>query len=308
MREFMKELTIIGGGAAGITASIYAARKYIDTVLITDDFTGQIGASSWIENYPGFKRISGLDLINNFKQHLDLFDNIEVRSFEKVKDIQKIEKGFRIITDESMHSSKAIIIATGSTPKKLGVDNESEFFGKGVSYCVTCDGTAFKDKVVTVVGGGNAGVEATLELSRYCKKVFVMEVLDQLSADEILCNELKNNNNIHIITSARIRSFDGRSVLENVIYDDLRSKEEKSLAVDGCFIEIGSNPNTNFVSDLVKLNKKGEIEVDPVTFETSVAGIFGAGDVVNLPGKQIIIACGHGASAVLSTYAFLNKK
>lgn len=176
-----------------------------------------------------------------------------------------------------------------------------------MSYCVTCDETAFKGKVVAVVGGGNAGAEVALDLSRFCEKVYIMEFLNNLSADKILYERMKNNNKIKNLTSVKIKLFAGKNNLERIVYDDIRSKKEKEIAVDGCFIEIGANPNTKFISDFVKLNKKKEIEVDPVTLESSVKGVFAAGDIINLPGKQIVIACGQGASALLSAYKYLTK-
>ncbi len=302
----MKDLVIIGGGAAGITASIYAARKFIDALLITSDFTGQVGVSAWIENYPGFNKISGLDLIKNFKEHLEMFE-IDKKDFETVEKIKRIKGGFEIITDDANYKAKSIIIASGSIPKKLKVKNEDKFSGKGISYCVTCDETAFKNKIVAVVGGGNAGIEGAIELSRFCRKVYVLECLDKLGADKILCEEAKKIGKIKIITSAEIKSFEGNFGLEKIIYLDKKTNEKKELGVDGCFIEIGAMPNTNFVKEFLSLNKKGEIIVDPYTLETSAEGIFAAGDINDLLGKQIVIACGQGALALLSAYNYLYK-
>lgn len=303
----MKELIIIGGGAAGITAGIFAARKYIDTTLITKDFTGQIGISAWIENYPGFKKISGLNLIQNFKKHLELF-KIEIKPFEKIEKIEKIKSGFKIITDEKNYQTRSIIIASGGIPKRLKAKNENKFLGKGVSYCVTCDETAFKGKVVAVAGGGNAGVEGAIELSRIGKKVYIIECLDFLNADKILQAEAKKTGKIKIINSAEIKSFEGGTKLEKIIYLDKKSNKRKEMKVDGCFIEIGYNPNNEFVKNLVDLNKKGEIKVNPLTLQTSMAGVFAAGDVNNLKEKQVVIACGQGALAAISAYKYLNKK
>lgn len=302
----MKDLIIIGGGASGITAGIYAGRKYINTTLITKDFTGQIGTTSWIENYPGFKKISGLDLMKNFKEHLKGLE-IEIKSFEVIEKIEKIKNGFRVVTDEKSYSAKSLIIATGAIPKKLKIKNEDKFLGHGLSYCVTCDETAFKNKVVAVVGGGNAGAEATIELSRFCKKVYLLELEKELCADKILQLEMIKNKKIKIITSAEINSFEGKKELEKIIYIDLKDNKEKKLPIDGCFIEAGSIPNTEFIKSLIKLNKKREIKVNPITLETSVSGIFAAGDVNDLPGKQVIIACGQGALTVLSAYQYLQK-
>ncbi len=302
----MKELIIIGGGAAGITAGIYSARKFINTTLITKDFTGQIGVSAWIENYTGFKKIPGLDLIKNFQEHLKMFE-IEIKSFENVERIIKIKNGFKIITDENEYKAKSLIIATGSMPKKLNAENEDKFLGKGLSYCVTCDETAFKNKIVAVIGGGNAGAEAVIELSRFCKKVILLEYLNNLGADKILQMEMKNNRRIKVITSADVKSFDGKNNLEKIIYYDLKNKKTRKISVEGCFIEIGAIPNTRFIKNFVNLNKKGEIVVNPVTLETNIKGVFAAGDVTDIRDKQVVIATGEGAKAALSAYNYLKK-
>jgi NADH-dependent peroxiredoxin subunit F len=303
----MKELIIIGGGPAGITAGIYAARKYINTLLIAKDFTGQIGSSAWVENYPGFKKISGLELIKSFKEHLELFKNIETKSFQQVEKVKKIKNGFEVTTDEGSYQAKSLIIATGGVPKKLNAENEFAFLGKGLSYCVTCDGANFKNKVVAIIGGGNAGAETAIELGRYSRKVYLLEYEKNLCADKILQLQLKRNKKIAVITSVQVKSFEGRKELEKVIYCDLKNKATKELKVDGCFIETGSIPNTDFVNGFLDLNKKGEIKVNPATLEASVTGVFTAGDVNDLSGKQIVIACGQGATAVLAVYNYLQK-
>jgi len=303
----MKDLIIIGGGAAGVTAAIYAARKYIDTLLITKDFTGQIGNSAWIENYPGFKKVTGLDLIKAFKEHLDVYKP-EVKLFENILKIEKINNGFKVITDESSYTAKSLVIATGGVPKKLNVENEDKLLGKGISYCVTCDETAFKNKVVAVIGGGNAGVEGAVELARFCKKVYLLEYAPKLSADKISQNEVRKNKKIQIITSADVRSFQGGEYLKKIVYEDKKAGKLKNVIADGCFIEIGAVPNTGFLKGFVKLNNKGEIKVNPISLETSVKGLFAAGDATNMLGKQIVIACGHGALAMLSVSNYLQKE
>ncbi|HAM88890.1 MAG: Thioredoxin-disulfide reductase [Candidatus Falkowbacteria bacterium GW2011_GWC2_38_22] len=302
----MKDLIIIGGGAAGITAGIYAARKYIDALLITSDFTGQIGKSSWVENYPGLKKITGLDLIKNFKEHLDMFP-LEKKAFENIEKIEKTQGGFSVVTDEGAYETRALIIASGNIPRKLNVKNEDKFLGKGVSYCVTCDEAGYKGKTVAVTGGGNAGFEAAIELGRFCEKVYLLETADALAADMILQKEAEENNKIEIIVSVDILSFAGAETLEKVVFINKKTQETKELKIEGCFVEIGTCPNTDFVKGFLDLNEKGEIKVDPINFETSVPGCFAAGDVNNLPGKQIVIACGQGASALLSAYKYLNN-
>jgi alkyl hydroperoxide reductase subunit F len=302
----MKDLIIIGGGPAGITAGIYAARKKLDTLLIAKDFTGQVGLSSWIENYPGFKRARGMDLVKSFVEHLRSFD-IEINSFESVVDIKKQENSFLVITDEGKYESKAIILATGGHPKKLNVENEDKFIGKGISYCVTCDANEYEGKEVAVVGGGNAGAEAALELTNFANKVYLLEVLDSLTADQILVDRIMDTDSIEIITSASIKSFEGSGKLERIKYIDSKEDKEKEISLDGCFIEIGSIPNSKFVEGLVELNRLGEVIVNPSTFETSIGGIFAAGDVVDFRDKQVVIATGQGAIATLSAFRYINN-
>jgi alkyl hydroperoxide reductase subunit F len=297
----MRDLIIIGGGPAGCTAGIYSARKKLDTLLIAKDFTGQIGHSAWVENYPGFERVKGLDLAKSFKSHLESFD-IKVNEFEEVKEIREYEGSFTVITDEGEYNARSIIICSGAKTKKLGLPNEEKFLGKGISYCVTCDESSFEGKDVAVVGGGNAGVEAAIELARFAKKVYLLECEEKLSADEVLIERLKKEGG-NIITACDIKEFKGKEELEGVIY--MKEGEEKSLEVDGCFIEIGSKPNSDFVKGFVDLNDKGEIIVDPKTFETSVKGIFAAGDVVDFKEKQVVIATGQGATAALAAYRYL---
>jgi alkyl hydroperoxide reductase subunit F len=297
----MRDLIIIGGGPAGCTAGIYSARKKLDTLLIAKDFTGQIGHSAWVENYPGFERVKGLDLAKSFKSHLESFD-IKVNAFEEVKEIREYEGSFTVITDEGEYNARSIIICSGAKTKKLGLPNEEKFLGKGISYCVTCDESSFEGKDVVVVGGGNAGVEAAIELTRFAKKVYLLECEEKLSADEVLIERLKKEGG-NIITACEITGFKGEEELEEVIY--MKKGEEKSLEVDGCFIEIGSKPNSDFVKGFVDLNDKGEIIVDPKTLETSIKGIFAAGDVVDFKEKQVVIATGQGATAALAVYRYL---
>ncbi len=298
------DLIIIGGGAAGCSAGIYAARKKLKALLIAQDFTGQTGISSWIENYLGLGKISGLQLSQKFKEHLKMFDP-EIKSFEEVLGLEKINNEFQIKTDEGQYQSKAVIIATGAIPRKLNAKNEERFIGEGISYCVTCDETAFEGKTVAVIGAGNAGLEAAIELTRFAKKIYILEYLDKSNADAILLEEAEKFPQIEMIFSAVVKSFEGEKELEKIVYQDRKSAEEKEIILDGCFIEIGYLPNTKFCKNLVKQNEKGEIIVNPKTMETSQKGAFAAGDVTDFQDKQAIIAAGQGAVATLSAFKYL---
>jgi NADH-dependent peroxiredoxin subunit F len=302
----MRDLIILGGGPAGCTAGIYSARKKLDTLLISKDFIGQVGWSSWVENYPGFKKVKGVELAKSFVEHLKSFD-IDINSFEKALSIKKKGDNFLVSTDEAEYESRAVIIATGAMPKKLNVENEEKFRGKGISYCVTCDGAVFEDREVVVVGGGNAGLDAALELTRFAKHVYLLEALDELTADQVLVDEITNIKNIEVITSASVQKFEGDDVLEGVKYTDLKQKKEKVLKVEGCFIEIGTKPNTEFLRGFVELSELDEVVVNPKTFETSVEGVFAAGDVVDFPDRQIVIAAGQGSIAAISAFRYLTS-
>jgi len=295
---------IIGGGPAGITSGIYAARKKLKTLLITKDFTGQVELSWNIENYPGFPQITGHNLMENLKKHLQEYE-IEMKKFEEVRQIIKEENKLKVITNENEYTGLSLIIATGAFPKKLNIKNEEKFIGHGISYCLTCDERAFEGKTVAVIGGGNAGAEAALELKTFCPKIYILEYLDQLTCDEILKEEVLNSSSIEVVTGAEILSFEGNEELEKIIFKNRKTNEEKEILVNGCFVEIGTKPNTEFLEGLVDLNERKEIIVEPKTMATSVKGIFAAGDICNFNHKQIIMACGQGALAALSAYKYL---
>lgn len=301
------DVIIIGGGAGGCSAGIYASRKKLKTLLITKDFLGQISTTAWVENYPAMGKVSGFELATKFQKHLESFE-VDIKTFETVLGLQKNKQNYKIITDKDEYIGKSVIVASGRKPKKLNADNEDKFIGKGVSYCVTCDGAFFENKIVSVVGGGNAGLEACVELARFAKKVYLFEYLDYLQGDGILQDEVKNKSNVEIIVSAYIKSFVGENNLQKIIYLDRKQDKQKEINVNGCFIEIGAVPNTDFVKGELDLNEKNEIIVDPITLQTSAKGVFGAGDVINFPYKQVIIASSQGAISALSAFQYITKK
>ncbi len=300
----MYDLIIIGGGPAGITAGIYALRKKLKTLLISKDFIGQVGSSGKIENWPGEKSILGPELILNFKEHLDEY-NPEI--FEgKVSFIEKTEN-FKVIAKGKEFFSSCIILATGRKPKKLNIQGEEDFIGKGVVYCTTCDAPLFQGKQVLIVGGGNAGVEAAIELTDYTDKISLFEASSSFSADETLIERAKEKN-IKLFKNRKIKRIEGDSFVRKVYYEDLGEKEEKSIDVEGVFVQIGSVPVNDYLSSaLIDFNENKEVVINHKTQETKTKGLFAAGDITNVKDKQIIVAAGEGAKAALSAYDYLKK-
>lgn len=308
------DLIIIGGGPAGIAAGIYAARKKIKTLLITKDFFGQITYAKEIENYPGFKKISGLELAQRFSEHLKKF-KIEIKEGELVKKIKKILQPqnrsgniFETQTNKNkIYQSKTIIITTGSDPRPLEVPGEKELIGKGLSYCVICDAPLFKDKKVAVIGGGNAGFEAALDLAHYAKLVHILEFSSGVKADEVTQEEVKKIKKIKIILNAEIKEIKGRERVESLSFLDRKSQKLFEMPLDGVFVQIGSVPATGFVKGLVDFNQFDEIKINPETSETKTPGLFAAGDVTSIRDKQIVVAAGEGVKAALSAHKYLQR-
>lgn len=302
------DLIIIGGGPAGIAAGIYAARQKLNTLLITKSFGGQIARKAvGIENYPGFEKISGLDLIRKFEKHLRK-QKIDIER-DGARKVEKINGKFIVKTaGKNAFKAKAVIIASGADPRPLEVPGEKKFIGKGVSYCTTCDGPLFANKEVAVIGGGNSGFEAAIFLSSWTKKVYLLENADQVRAEEAVQEKAEKTGKIEVITSAVLKKIEGKNFVESASYQDNKTKKIVSLKVDGIFVEIGSQPATSFVKGLVDFNKKDEITISPETMQTKTAGLFAAGDVTDVVYKQIVIAAGEGAKAALSVSNYLSKQ
>lgn len=301
------DLIIIGGGPAGITAAIYAARKKLNLLLITKDFLGQVARANRIDNYPGFFGIKGLEMMKTFENHLKQFE-VTIREGEAVIKIEKKEDIFLIKTDQqAKFSARSVIVATGRDPRPLEVEGEKEFIGKGVSYCVLCEAPFFRDKDVAVIGGGNTGFEAALELIKYAKKVFIFEKSNRILADEITQEKVKKEERIEIFLNKKIKTIGGKNKVQFLIYQDLETNKTFQLPIDGVFIQIGNIPATGFLKDLVKFNQKDEVEVDFETCASSCSGLFTAGDINSTRWKQIIIAAAEGSRAALAAYNYLQK-
>jgi len=301
------ELIIIGGGPAGITAGIYAARQKLKTLLITKDFGGQLTKKAVpIENYPGFKEISGLGLIQKFKEHLEKFE-IEIE-MDFVKKIEKIGKNFKILTkNKKQFEAKTVIIASGADPRPLKAPGEKKFIGKGVSYCTVCDAPIFKDKTVAVIGGGDSGFEAAIALGRWAKKIFILEYSPEVKASVENQEMVQKTGKVEIITNAALKEIQGEKFVNSIVYEDKKTGQEKKMELEGVFVEIGWQPSSAFAKDLVDFNERCEIKVDFETYQTKTPGLFAAGDVNIGKIKQIIAACGEGAKAALAAFEYIKK-
>lgn len=302
----MFDLIIIGAGPAGLTAAIYAARKKLNFKILAQKIGGeQVLATRDIENWPGTKLISGQEFIQNLIDHLKAY-GIEVEEGKVVSKIEKKGEGFllKLKTGEE-YSARSIIIASGKRPRHLEIPGEKEFEGKGVSFCSICDAPLFSNKVVAVIGSGNAGLESALDLTRYAKKIYVLEIGPKIVGDELLQERLKKTSKVEFILNALSRKIEGEKFVSSLIYQDKNSKEIKELKVDGVFVHIGSVPSVDFLKGFLEINSANEIVIDPKTNQTSIEGIFAAGDVTDVKWKQIVVAAGEGAKAALSAYEYL---
>lgn len=304
----MYDLIIIGGGPAGITAGIYAARKKLNTLLVTKEWGGQIVKASDIQNWPGEKSISGVDLMNKMVEHLKKF-KLEIKEGREVIDLETKGNNFAIRDNgDEEYEARAVIIATGKMPRVLNIPGEEKFKGKGVSFCSTCDAPLFKGKEVAVIGGGNAGFDAVLDLTKYAKKIYILEFLQEMKGDASTKEKLEKTGKVEFIVNAAIKEFRGKDFVESLIYEDRDTGEDKELKVRGIFIAIGMVPKAGFAEGLVEFNKVGEIVINKEDNSTRTKGIFAAGDITDVKYEQIVIAAGEGAKAALAVYDYLKKK
>lgn len=301
------DLIIIGGATAGLTASIYAARKKLSTITLTEKVGGQSLLTDNIENYPGFKSISGIDLIAKMREQAEGV-GARIQEGKIAVSIEGAEKKFMVRTqDGESFETKSIIIATGKKPRPLNVPGEKEFSGKGVSYCSTCDAPLFSGKDVAVVGGGNAGLEAATDLTKYANKIYVLEFGLKIIGDESTQEKLRNTGKVEFIVNAGTKEIKGGQFVNSLIYEDRKTGEKKELQVNGVFVNIGQIPSTAFLKNFLELNPQNEVVIDQKTNQASVEGVFAAGDVTDVPFKQCIVAGGEGAKAALSAYNYLQK-
>lgn len=303
-----RELLIIGCGPAAITAAIYAARKRIDVQIVSEDVGGQVATTFGIENYPGFRYITGPELVGKLVEQMDQFD-IEQHTGERVTELSRVNGNYVAVTESGKKfSARSAVIATGAHPRELGVEGEEKYRGKGVSYCATCDAPLFADATVAVVGGGNSALSAAFELSRIASKVYLIS-RRQWRADEApLIEGVKASTNIEPIIGYVVEQIAGEETVKGVTVKPREGNGGKrSLTVDGIFVEIGLRPNSSLAKGLVAVNDFGEIVVDCDT-STGVPGLFAAGDVTNVKDKQIVIAAGQGALAAMGVFEYLLKR
>ncbi len=302
------DLIIVGGGPAGITAGIYAHRQRLKTLLITKDFGGQIARKTIaVENWPGNINISGKDLVKNFREHIESC-GIEIVKPDEVSKVIKEDEIFDVFTEGGKKfQTRTVLVATGADPRPLEIPGEKEFIGRGVSYCVLCDGAFFRDKAVAVIGGGNSAFEAVLFLANYAKKVYVLERQEKIPAFKDLQEKALKTGKVEIVTNVYSKKIKGNKQVEELIYEDRKNKKQKRLKIDGIFVEIGNAPATSFVKELVDFSKYDEIVVDPKSCGTKTKGLFAAGDVTDVFPKQIVVAAGQGCQAAVNAYKYLKS-
>lgn len=301
-----QDVTIIGGGPAGVAAAIYVARKGLQVTMVADRIGGQVKDTQDIENLISVPLTNGNELVANFAKHINAYE-ITVKELVSVTKISENgDKTYQITLNTGENfATRAVIVATGAKWRKLNIKGEDENIGSGVAYCPHCDGPFFKGKDVAVVGGGNSGIEAAIDLAGIVNHVTVFEFADHLKADQVLINKAKERANIDILTSVasqEIKATDGK--VSSIVYQDRTTGENKELPLSAVFVQIGLVPNSEVVKDLVNVTKFGEIEINEKC-QTSKAGIFACGDVTTVPFKQINIAMGEGSKAALSAFEYL---
>jgi alkyl hydroperoxide reductase subunit F len=302
--ELIYDLVIIGGGPAGMTAGVYAARKRLKTLLISKDMGGQVLLTSEVENYMGYQYIEGRQLVNKFREQVSHFP-IDQEIGEEVQKLSKEEEIFSILTrGGKKFRGKTVIIASGKKSRSLNVSGEKRLIGRGVSYCSVCDGPFFEGKEVAVIGGGNSAFEAALDLVKISPKIYLIDIASAWRADSLLVEQIEKEKKVTFFPRHKVKEIEGDDRVGSITIEALDGGQIKSLSVQGVFIEIGLVPNSEFAASLVKLNQVGEIVVD-CSNRTNVPGLFAAGDVGSVPEKQIIIAAGEGAKATLTAYQYL---
>ncbi len=305
-QELNYDVIILGGGPAGFSAGIYAARGNVKTAIVDISMLGgQPSNYLELENYPGFDLIGGYDLMEKFEAHADKFG---VEKFP-MQEIQKIELNSeikKIITNDKVFNAKTVIIATGAQPQKLNISGEKEFVGRGVSYCAVCDGAFYRDKTVVVIGGGNAAVEEAIYLTRFAQKVYIIHRRDKLRADKIVQERAFKNPKIEFIWDSIATEILGTNNVEQILIKNVKTGETKELKTDGVFPYIGFSPNVDLINGQIQQNEQGFIKTDEY-LNTSIKGVYAIGDVRETPLRQVITAAADGAIAAVSAIKYLEE-
>jgi alkyl hydroperoxide reductase subunit F len=296
---------IVGGGPAGLAAAVYAARKQMNALLVTQDIGGQVNMTLGIENYLGYQFIEGPELIDKFETQVSQFP-IDQKIGEKVSAIKQVGGGFEAVSDgNGRYQARAVIYATGKRPRTLNVPGETELTGRGVSYCAICDGPIFAGQRVAVIGGGNSAAEAVLDLVKVAEHVDMVSITP-LTCDEVLHKQLPKDEKLNVYLEHETEAIEGDGLVSGVRIKDVSSGETSRLDVTGVFIEIGLVPNSDGVSSILELNQWREVPIN-LACETAVPGLFAAGDVTDVPEKQIVVAAGEGAKAALRAHRYLQR-
>lgn len=306
------DLTIVGGGPAGVAAGVYASRKRLKTLFITDSFGGQSSVSEDIQNWIGTVSISGFDLGENLKKHLSAYagDTVTIQEGQCVEHVTKNEDGtFTLKTqDGELHTSKTILITTGSTRRKLDIPGAKEFDNKGLTYCASCDGPLFTDKSVAIIGGGNAAFESAAQLLAYVKDVTLLNRSQAFRADPVTVEKVLSHRNITALMNTAPVEIKGNDFVNTLVYKNTETGEVTEKPVEGIFVEIGLIPTTWFVKDAIELNEFKQIKIDPRTQRTTTPGIWAAGDATDTLYHQNNIAAGDAVRALEDIYISLHTK
>ena len=304
MKTYEFDTVILGGGPAGFSAGIYAARGAVSTAMIDINMMGgQPSNYLELENYPGFSTIGGYDLMEKFEEHADKF-GVEKFPMQEIEKIDLLSNPKVILTKEAEFKAKSVIIATGAQPMKLGVPGEKEFVGRGVSYCAVCDGAFYREKVVAVVGGGNAAVEEAMYLTKFADKVYVIHRRDALRADKIVQERAFKNDKVEFVWDSIVKEIKGDDLVNTVVIENVKTGEQSQLSVNGVFPYIGIVPNVENINGQLEQDKGGFIITDE-TMKTSVDGVFAVGDVRHTPLRQVITAASDGAVGAVYAVKYL---
>lgn len=306
MQSYEFDTVILGGGPAGLSAGIYASRGAVSTAILDVSMMGgQPSNYLELENYPGFPIIGGYDLMEKFEEHADKF-GVQKFPMQEIESLDLKSTPKVIVTKEAEFKAKTVIIACGAQSMKLGVPGEEEFVGRGVSYCAVCDGAFYKDKVVAVVGGGNAAVEEAMYLTKFANKVYVIHRRNELRADKIVQERAFKNEKIEFIWDSVVKEIKGEDLVHTAVLENVKSGERSNLQINGVFPYIGMVPNVEGISGQVEQDASGFIVTD-ATMKTSVDGVFAVGDVRKTPLRQVITAAADGAVGAVYAVKYLES-